>query len=577
MHHKKWKLLTLFVLIMLLVPTLAACAPADEPTPVEPTMAEPTEPPEEEPTEVPPTEPPPTEEPTEEPPAEPKLLVITQPIQYTETYDISLMATVGEPVFMVYDTLVSMDPTYQYQPGALTDSYEVSDDGTVTTFHLKEGITFHDGSPFNAEAVKWNVELVQTGGGCCAYLFTPVTEVEVVDEYTVAMHTDGPFPGLLFNLSSAWGYMMSPTTYAACGEGYGLTPECIAGTGPFMLEEWVQNDHFLLNRNPDYNWAAEWTGHEGPANVDQVLFRIIPEDATRLVELEAGDLHLVMSAPWRELPTYQDDPNYQVVQIPDATIWFVGFNLNAPIVGDLRTRQAIGHTIDRDLIQETLYLGLGAAKTTYLASEIGGDQGITGPDFDLAQAQALLAEAGWVLGDDGVLVAESVDGVDAGTVFDVGYLTYNDDEARRLAEVTQNMFAEVGIKVNIQQVDKPTYDSELEASNFVLILRRYTWDNNDILPWFHHSQYLPYPNYVGTNDPDLDKMMDDADYATDSWEQRDVEYRIAHQYLIDTYYPWAPIFQRPGVNIARASVLNLVPIPLRGLTTESFLMVDLGE
>ena len=182
------------------------------------------------------------------------------------------------------------------------------------------------------------------------------------------------------------------------------------------------------------------------------------------------------------------------------------------------------------------------------------------------------------MGDDGVLVAESVDGVAAGTPLEVGYLTYNDDEARRLAEVSQNMLAKVGVKANIQQVDKPTYDAELEASNFQIIMRRYTWDNNDILPWFHHSQYLPYPNYVGTNDTDLDTMMDDADYATSSWEERDEEYRVAHQYLIDTHYPWAPVFQRPLVNIARASVENFTIIPLRGgMSTEVWTMIDLAE
>jgi peptide/nickel transport system substrate-binding protein len=462
------------------------------------------------------------EAPPDEAPA--KDLVITIPIQYTETFDISIMATAGEPVTMVYDTLVSMDTSYEYQPGALVESFDVTDDGTVTTFHLKEGITFHDGSPFNAEAVKWNVELVQTGGGCCAYLFTPVTEVEVVDEFTVAMHTDAAFPGLLFNLSSAWGLMMSKETYEACGEGYGITPECVAGTGPFMLEEWVQNDHFTLVRNPDYNWAPAWTGHEGAAKLDSITVRVVPEDITRLVELEAGDVQLLLTAPWREIPTYQDDPDYQVIQIPDATIWFVGFNLNDPMVGDIRTRNAIGHAIERELIKDTLYLGFGAAKTTYLASEIGGDQG------------------------------------------------------GRLAEATQNMLAAVGVKAAIQQVDKPTYDAELEASNFEIILRRYTWDNNDILPWFHHSQYLPYPNYVGTNDTALDTMMDDADYATSSWEQRDVEYRVAHQYLIDTHYPWAPIFQRPLVNMARSSVVDFTIIPLRGgMSTEVWTMLDLAE
>jgi peptide/nickel transport system substrate-binding protein len=562
MNRRYWKLLTTVLLIIL----LTACAPANETPAPEKTeepvvVVEPTE-------DVEPPEPEKIE----------KVLVVTQPIQYTETFDISIMATAGEPVQMVYDGLVSMDTNYEYQAGALTESYTVSDDGTLTTFYLKEGITFHDGSAFNAEVVKWNVERVQEDSSCCGYLFTPVTEVEVVDEFTVAMHTEAAFPGLLFNLSSAWGLQMSMEKYEACGEDYGLTPDCISGTGPFILQEWVINDHMTLVQNEDYDWAPAWTGHEGPSNVGTISFRYVPEDATRLVELEAGDVHIVMTAPIREVPTYKDDSDYQVIEIPEATIWFIGFNLNDPMVADLRTRQAIGHAIDRDIIQETLYQGLGEGKTTYLASAIGGDKGVTGPDFDLAKAKELLAAAGWVEGDDGILVAENVEGVEAGTVFEVGYITYDDDEARRNAEVTQNMLAAVGIKANVQQMDKPTYDAELEAQTFTMCMRRYTWDNNDILPWFHHSQYLPYPNYVGTNDEALDKMMDDADYATSSWEQRDIEYRLAHQYLIDTHYPWAPVFQRPMVIFVRASVVNFTVIPLRaGMSTELWTMIDLAE
>jgi peptide/nickel transport system substrate-binding protein len=318
-------------------------------------------------------------------------------------------------------------------------------------------------------------------------------------------------------------------------------------------------------------------GHEGPANLDKIIFRIIPEDATRLVELEAGDVQMVPAAPWREIPTYQDDPDYQVIDVPDATIWFVGMNVEAPIVADLRTRQAIGHAIDRDLIQETLYQGMGRATGTYLAGELPADQGVSAPLYDPAAAADLLAEAGWVMGDDGVLVAESVEGVDAGTRFEVDYMTYNDDEARRLVEVTQKMLSDVGIKANIVPLDKPTYDSNLEAGGHSLILRRYTWDGLDILPWFHDSGYIPYPNYLGVADPELDQIWLDSE-AVATWEDRSDSFRVGHQLLIDRWYPWAPIYQSPQLIFARSTVKDLLPIPLRaGLTSESFIVLDLEE
>jgi len=508
-------------------------------------------------------------------PAEPKVLVISTTVQYSETFDISLMVYSDWPTEMIYDRLVSVDTNYELLPGALTERWEVSADGKDVTFYLKEGVTFHDGSDFNAGVVEWWIKEMTKEDACCAYMYNAITSMTIVDDYTIILHMDGPFPALFYYLSGPWGFIMSQEQYESLGpDEYASNP---SGTGPFILDEWVFNESFTLVKNPDYNWGAEWTGHEGPANVDKIIFRIIPEDATRLIELEAGDTHIVAAAPMREMTTYEDDSDYQVVEAPDATIWFVGFNVNAPIVADLEKRKAVGHAIDRDLIQETLYQSMGRATGTYLAGELPADQGVTAPLYDTAAAAALLAEAGWVMGDDGVLVAESVEGVDAGTLFEVDYITYNDDEARRLAEATQNMLAAVGIKANIVPMDKPTYDSTLEAGGFSIILRRYTWDGLDILPWFHDSYYLPYPNYTGVSDAEIDKIWLDSE-AVATWEMRSDSFRVGHQLLIDRWYPWAPIYQLPSLIFARSSVKDMQTIPLRaGLTSESFLMIDLEE
>jgi len=565
---KTGKLFLVVSLILIFVLAFSACGapPAvEEPAAEEPVAEEPV------------AEEPVADEPAAEPAPE-KHLVVSAPSEYAETFDISIMPTAYMATQMLYDSLISVDPNGEYQPGALAESYEVSADGTVTTFYLKEGITFHDGSAFNAESVKWNIELVQNGAGCCAYLFTPVTNIEVIDDLTIALTTDGPFPGLIFNLSSAWGLMMSPTKYEECGEAYGLTPECISGTGPFMLTEWVTNDHVVLVKNPDYNWAAGWTGHTGSANVDSITIKFIAEDATRLVDLEVGDTHIMTVAPWRDLPTFQDDPAFQVAQIPDATLYYILMPIDQPMVADLNTRQAIGYSIDRDLIKDTLFMGLGAAKTTYLASEITADKGVVGPDYDPAKAAELFAAAGWVMGDDGVLVAESVEGVDAGTRFEVSYSTYQHDTGQRMAEATQKMLADVGIVANIEVMDDATYIDAVTANEVELGVRVYTWDNADILPWFIHSQYLPYPNYTNVNDVDLDTCMDDADYNSESWAIRDEKYVVCQQYIIDTHYPWAPFFQVPTLWFARDTVLDITSIPLRGeMSTELWVVIDLAE
>ena len=510
-------------------------------------------------------------------PAEPKTLVVSVPTQYSDNFDISTMIYSMEPTHMIYDTLVSVDHDYVYQPGALADRWEVSDDGTVVTFYLKEGITFHDGSDFNAEVLKWWFEEMVKEDKCCAYMYTAITEIEIIDDYTIALHFEGPFPALFYYLSGSWGLIMSQAEYERLGpDEYATNP---SGTGPFILDEWVFNESLTLVKNPDYDWAPEWTGQEAP-NVDKIIYRIVPEDATRMVELEAGDVHIVMQAPWREIPRYMTDPDYQVYQSPSATIWFVGMNVTAPLVSDLRTRQAIGHAIDRDVIQQTLYMGLGRATNTYLAGELAADKGVSeyAPSYDPAKAAELLAEAGWVMGDDGVLVAENVEGVDAGTRFEFDYWTYMTDEARRLAEATQKMLADVGIKANITPMDNPTYAAQLEAGGHSIILRAYEWDGLDILPWFHDAGYLPYPNYLGVNDEEIDQIWYDAEYSMANDAERSEKYKEGHILLIERWYPWAPIYQSPLLTFARSSVKDFKPIPLRGgASAEVWTMVDLEE
>jgi peptide/nickel transport system substrate-binding protein len=518
------------------------------------------------------TPPEPTSPPVE---AEEKVLTIAIPQQYTDSFDIFTMVAAMEPTTMIYEGLVNMDTNYKIQPG-LAESWDVSPDGKIVTFHLKQGVTFTDGSPFNAEVVKWWVEGMTGPEAASAYILAPVEEVEIVDDYTVAFHLKGPYPALLWYLSSFYCVIPSMEAYEKYGDEYGT--KYPTGTGPFMLQEWVQNDHVTLVKNPDYNWAPAWTGHTGPANIDKVIYRIIPEDATRLVELEAGTVDLILEAPWRELPTYMDNPDYKVIQNPDATIWFIGFKVDEPMVADLRTREAMGYAIDRDLIKDTLYMGYGEAKTTYLASQMEADMGVSAiaPSYDPAKAAELLTAAGWEIGDDGILVAKTVEGIVAGTKFEVNYLTYQDDEARRLAEATQKMLSDIGIKANIQTLDKATYDGQLEAGTFQIILRRYTWDGEDILPWFHASNYIPFPNYTAVNDPALDKMFSDAEMFP-TWDERESAYLDAHKYLIETWYPWAPIYQRPAVWLA-GSYVDITPIPLRsGFATEVWTTADINK
>jgi peptide/nickel transport system substrate-binding protein len=573
MKHSRsttWQGLSLLVVLVMLSALAAGCGPTPAPAaPTEaPAAAAPTEAPAAAaPTEAPaPTEPPAPTTPPEptEPPA-PVTLVVGVSSEYGETLDIFNTATTMEPHNMIYDTLVTVDYDGQYAPG-LADSWEVSEDGLTWTFHLHPGVKFHDGSALTAAVVKWWIEGMQKGVN--SYMFESMTEAKAIDDLTLALTFSAPFPNLIYNLSTSFSGIMSQEAYEKYGAEYGT--KYAVGTGPFMLQEWVPNDHLTLVKNPDYNWAPAWTGHTGPAKVDTILWRIIPEDATRVVELQSGNIDLMVSPPPpQEQAQFKDNADYFFMSSSQATIQFVGMFVDHPLLKDIRTRQAVGHAIDRDLILETIYQGVGRATTTYLSQELGGDKGVAevAPAYDLEKAKALLAEVGWKPGDDGILVAENVEGVTPGTKFEVAYWTYQEDEYKRLAEVTQKMLSDIGIKANIQLMDNPTYSAALKGGGVEMILRQYEWDNNDILEWFHHSKYLPYPNYLGVKDTTFDAMLDDANYKTPTNEERDAKYVPIHKYLIEKWYPWAPIRQAASVYIGRSTVKDFEPIPLRGTSS----------
>ena len=286
----------------------------------------------------------------------------------------------------------------------------------------------------------------------------------------------------------------------------------------------------------------------------------------------------MIGGPWRDISTFEDDPDFNVVAIPDATLYYVLLPLYEPLLADINTRYGIGYAIDRELIKDTLFAGQGNAKTTYLASEITADAGVVGIDYDPAKAAQSFADAGWVMGDDDVLVAESVEGVDAGTKLELDLTTYQADEEQRVTEAIQKMLEDVGVVVNIVTLDDSAYSSALEAGDVQMGIRHYTWDNADILPWFIHSQYVPLPNYTGVIDTDLDECMDGADYNSATWAERDAKYVVCQQYIIDTHYPWAPFYQRPALWFARSSVTNMKIIPLRGSqSAELWVTIELDE
>ncbi|HSW36051.1 MAG TPA: ABC transporter substrate-binding protein, partial [Candidatus Limnocylindrales bacterium] len=249
------------------------------------------------------------------------------------------------------ETLIYLDVDGTLQP-SLAESWEPAEDGLSWTIRLREGVTFHDGEPFNAEAVKFNLDRFMAKGefeggtaAVFAFLLGEVNEVEVVDEYTVRLHLASIFAPIASNLSHNFIGMHSPASLTALADGeFAVAP---VGTGPFRFVSWDRGSQLTMEKNADY-WG-------GAPQLDSVTFRFVPEAGSRVMMLETGEAHAIMAVPPTEIERLQAIPEMDVVFQSAVRVIYLGFNLEREMFQDVRVRQALNYAINKEAIIETIF------------------------------------------------------------------------------------------------------------------------------------------------------------------------------------------------------------------------------
>jgi peptide/nickel transport system substrate-binding protein len=288
----------------------------------------------------------------------------------------------------LYDPLVFQDDSGQIVP-SLAESWEINEDGTVWTFHLRQGVTFHNGDPFTADDVVATWEYGKADTSSWPEKYTIATSVEKVDDYTVKVTTDGPKPLLLVTMHDFWNIIPKKYMDEVGVEGFQKKP---IGTGPFMFEEWVKGDHITYKANPNY-----W--NKGYPKVGELVFRFIPESATRVAALQQDEVDIITRLSAEEADSLRNVPGVKVIQYQVPRIYYIAFDnvssgIGTPIENPL-VRQAMNYAVDVDGILKALFAGNGKRAAGYVASsELG--YGVVPPfPYDPAKAKELLAEAGY--------------------------------------------------------------------------------------------------------------------------------------------------------------------------------------
>ncbi len=409
-----------------------------------------------------------------------------------------------EAVYLLYDQLVRFDENLLIEPELATE-WSVSDDGLTWTFTLRDDVTFHDGTPFNAEAVRFHIERVQDPEWASPNkaLWDHIVGVEVVDEFTIALSTAEPFGPMLNYLAHGSGGIASPAAVEQFGKDFVENP---VGTGPYKLESFTPGIELVVAANEAY-----WNGR--PA-LDRIIFRQVTEPSARVAMLETGEADIIAEVPPEEVERLDAIEGIDVVQRPGLRTFFAAFSFDTPALQDLGVRQALNYAVDKQAIVDAIFLGLATPLDSPVSASMAGHAGQEPYNYDPERASQLLADAGWSDSDgDGVVDKE-------GEPLQLRFLISNEyPKAQEVAEAVQQYLAEVGVGVELWQVDAAsvrTYqkvaraDKEYDIANWA-----FNASNGDI-SYHLESMWVSNPDdaappYVWNlgwyNNPELDELI----------------------------------------------------------------------
>jgi peptide/nickel transport system substrate-binding protein len=342
--------------------------------------------------------------------------------------------TVANIVDYAVETLVEIDKDGNIQPG-LAESYEESKDGRTITFKLREGVTFHDGTPFNAEAAKASLDRMLDPKVTVPIRapYESIEEVVAVDETTLELRLSSPFPALVDALSWTTSGILSPGSFDKSGNKYTkiVTP---VGTGPYRFEDYRKGDSVSFTRFDDY-WGEKPT-------YKSVTMSIVPEAATRESQLLAGQADMIILPPVPDLESLQNNQDVEVILAPSDRTIFVAMNNKDPVFKDVRVRQALNYAVDKDALIENVLFGAADELDAPMDPALTGYCKVGSYDYNPEKARSLLQQAG----------AENLN------------ITFGAPTGRYLqdiqaAEAIAGGLKEVGVTAEIETMDWATYSS----------------------------------------------------------------------------------------------------------------------
>lgn len=418
----------------------------------------------------------------------------------------------GIPLRQVYDTLIYRDPvSREFVPG-LASEWTIAPDSLTYTFSLRQGVTFHDGTPLNARAVAANLDRIldpAVGSQRASFMLGPFARYEIVDDYTIRLILAEPYAPLLDSLSQVYLGLASPTALSAYSTDRYQFHQ--VGTGPYRFVEYIPGDRIVLRKNPDYAWGPAFYPLDLSAAPDEIEFRFFTDPPARTLALESGDVQIVGEIPPRDARAIANDGILQLapINIPGQPLQFM-INTRQYPTDNLLVRQALLYATNRDEIIDTVFQrfspiawGPLAASTPYFNANLIGAYG-----YDSNRARSLLADAGFSDVDENGFVEFG------GAELSITIIVPPWGQIPEVAQFLQDQWRDVGIRTVLNPV--PSRSTLIEAvgtGGYNLVAFYEFGADPSFLPRYFTTDGVT--NWSNVADPTLDQLLSDAERTTD--------------------------------------------------------------
>ncbi|QCK86189.1 ABC transporter substrate-binding protein [Phreatobacter aquaticus] len=447
----------------------------------------------------------------------------------------------SEVLFMLADTLVSLDHDMTSIKPGLAESWTVSPDGKTYTFKLRQDVQFCDGKKMTADDVVYSIKrwIDPATRSPVSWRAGPVEDIVAKDAYTVEYRLKAPFSELLYQLTQSFAVVIDKANVDALGADFGVRG--FNGTGPYCWGEWRPRNDMRMRRHDAYRWGPPIYENRGPAHIQEVIWRIVPEENTRLAAVLTGQSQVTQYIPYSGLAQIRANRNLRVVENA-AAFWtyFIGFKVDKAGVDDPAVRRAIVMAVDQEAISRDLNFGETEPAYSYIHQAATDWNKAVDPMLirtNVAEANRILDAAGWVRGADGFRAKNGVR---------LSPLVYGFTGStwQKLMETVQGDLRKIGVDLRIQLFDATVAWGKLATQEFDLFGMSFPYITaGDALNLYFRSANAPTPNRMNWKDAATDRLLQ-AGMTASSDSERAVAYgevlRQVHEAAV-----WIPLYHEP--------------------------------